>query len=197
MPGPAGEPTFFATPEAFRRWLDEHHATERELLVGFYKTGSGRPSRTWPESVDEALCHGWIDGVRRRIDEESYSIRFTPRKAGSMWSLRNVGRVEALRAEGRMKPAGLAAYAARREDKTGVYSFEKSLAELFPEHEARLRADARAWSGWNALPPSYRRTVAHWLASAKKDETRERRFGELVEASRAGIKVKPFRRAGE
>ncbi|HEX6702337.1 MAG TPA: hypothetical protein VF101_16540, partial [Gaiellaceae bacterium] len=140
------EPVFFATPQEFRAWLDAHHADARELLVGFHKKGSGRPSMTWPESVDEALCFGWIDGVRRSLGDESYTIRFTPWKPPSTWSSVNVERAEALIAEGRMLPAGLAAYEARSAERSGIYAYEqRRSAKPEPEHERELRANASAW----------------------------------------------------
>jgi uncharacterized protein YdeI (YjbR/CyaY-like superfamily) len=189
------EPTFFATPDEFRAWLQEHHATESELLVGFHKKGSGRPSITWPESVDQALCFGWIDGVRRRVDDDSYSIRFTPRKARSTWSAINVKRVGELTELGLMHPAGLAAFERRTDDRTGIYSHERRKAAAFePAMEQRFRADAGAWSWFQAQPPSYRRAATHWVISAKRPETRERRLQRLIEDSAAGRTVPPLTR---
>jgi uncharacterized protein YdeI (YjbR/CyaY-like superfamily) len=180
-------PTFFATPEEFRAWLERHHDSESELLVGFHKKGSGRPSITWPESVDQALCFGWIDGVRRRIDDASYSIRFTPRKARSNWSAVNVKRVGELTEQGLMRPAGIAAFERRSDDKTAVYAYEqRKTAELDPEQERRFRADEQAWTWFQAQPPSYRRTATYWVISAKKEETRQRRLERLIADSAAG-----------
>jgi uncharacterized protein YdeI (YjbR/CyaY-like superfamily) len=156
------EARFFATPDDFRAWLAEHHETETELLVGFYKKGTGRPSVTWPESVDQALCFGWIDGVRRRLDEASYSIRFTPRKARSTWSAVNVKRMEELVEQGLAAPAGVAAFERRAEDRTAIYAYEqRRAARLDPDQERRLRANERAWAFFEAQPPSYRRTATH------------------------------------
>jgi uncharacterized protein YdeI (YjbR/CyaY-like superfamily) len=187
------EPTFFATPAAFRAWFEAHHETAAELLVGFYKKGSGRPSITWPESVEQALCFGWIDGVRRRIDDQAYSIRFTPRKPASVWSKVNVAKVAELQAAGLMRPAGLAAFERRRV--SGVYSFERDEpATLTPEQEARLRADATAAAWFDAQAPSYRRAAIHWVTSAKRPETRERRFAQLLADSAAGRTVPPLTR---
>ena len=181
------EPIFFATPDEFRAWLQEHHATESEVLVGFHKKGSGRPSITWPQSVDQALCFGWIDGVRRRIDDASYSIRFTPRKARSTWSAINVRRVAELAAEGLLHPAGIAAFERRSDDKTAIYSYEqREAAQLDAEQERRFRANARAWDWFQAQAPSYRRTATYWVASAKRQETRERRLERLISDSAAG-----------
>jgi uncharacterized protein YdeI (YjbR/CyaY-like superfamily) len=181
------EPTFFATPDEFRAWLDKHHATESEVLVRLYKKGSGRPSITWPESVDQALCFGWIDGVRRRIDDESYTIRFTPRKARSTWSAVNVKRVGELTAEGLMHPAGLAAFERRSDDKTAIYAYEqRKAAKLDAEQERRFKADEKAWAWFQAQAPSYRRTATYWVISAKKAETRQRRLERLIADSAAG-----------
>jgi uncharacterized protein YdeI (YjbR/CyaY-like superfamily) len=189
------EPTFFATPDEFRAWLEEHHATETELLVGFHKKGSGRASITWPESVDQALCFGWIDGVRRRIDDGSYSIRFTPRKQRSTWSAINVKRVAELTELGLMRPAGLAAFERRSDDRTGIYAHERrKAAKLEPAMEKRFKQDKRAWAWFEAQPPSYRRTAAHWVISAKKPETRERRLERLIADSGAGRTVPPLTR---
>jgi uncharacterized protein YdeI (YjbR/CyaY-like superfamily) len=191
------EPTYFATPDEFRAWLEEHHETETELLVGFHKKGSGRPSITWPESVDQALCFGWIDGVRRSIDGERYSIRFTPRKQRSTWSAVNVKRVGELEAEGLMRPAGRAAFERRSEDRTGIYSHERREAAAFDaEQERAFRADERAWAWFQDQPPYYRRAATHWVVSAKKPETRERRLRRLIEDSGAGRTVPPLTRPG-
>ena len=187
------EPTFFATPDDFRAWLQEHHETESELLVGFHKKGSGRPSITWPQSVDQALCFGWIDGVRRRIDDDSYSIRFTPRKARSTWSAFNVKRVGELTAEGLMRPAGLAAFERRSDDRTAIYSYEqRKTATLEPEQEQRFKANKKAWEWFQAQPPSYRRTATYWVISAKKAETRQRRLERLIADSAAGRTIPPL-----
>jgi uncharacterized protein YdeI (YjbR/CyaY-like superfamily) len=180
------EPTFFATPDEFRAWLDQHHESETELLVGFHKKGSGRPGITWPQSVDQALCFGWIDGVRRRIDDASYSIRFTPRKARSNWSAINVKRVAELTELGLMRPAGTAAFERRSDDTTAIYAYEqRKTATLDPEQERRFKANARAWKWFQAQPPSHRRTATYWVISAKKEETRQRRLERLIEDSGA------------
>jgi uncharacterized protein YdeI (YjbR/CyaY-like superfamily) len=190
------EARFFASPEEWHAWLEEHHDTEAEVLVGYWKRGTGRPSLTWPESVDEALCFGWIDGVRRRIDDERYCIRFTPRRPRSRWSDVNVARVAELEREGRMRPAGRAAFAARTEE--GTYSYERQQREaaLDDARERRLRADAAAWAYFSAQPPGYRRAVVHWVMSAKREETRDRRLAQLVECSAQGRPVPPLRRPG-
>jgi uncharacterized protein YdeI (YjbR/CyaY-like superfamily) len=189
------DPTFFAAPADFRAWLEEHHAAESELLVGFYKKGSGRPSITWPESVDEALCFGWIDGVRRSLGDEAYTIRFTPRKRRSIWSVVNVRRAGELIEEGRMRPAGLAAFEARTEERSGVYSFEQKDPVAFDEARARrFQADAKAWEFFQAQPPWYRRTATWWVISAKKEETRAKRLATLIEDSAAGRAIRELDR---
>ena len=187
-------PVFFASPAAFRAWLAAHAASASELIVGFHKVATGRPSLSWSESVDEALCFGWIDGVRRRIDEERYCIRFTPRRPGSIWSAVNLAKVEALRAAGRMQPAGEAAFAQRLAHKSAVYSYEQPPqppAELSP---AELREFKRAKAAWQffseATPPSYRKLVLHWVCSAKKPETRAARLGRLMTACAAGERLR-------
>ncbi len=183
-------PTFFADALAFRTWLAKHAAGSTELLVGFHKVGSGRPCMSWSESVDEALCFGWIDGVRRRIDENTYSIRFTPRKPSSIWSVVNIAKMDKLRAEGKMTPAGEAAFALRSEAKSGVYSHERSDVPALSSAELeRFRQAPAAWEYFNAAPPGYRKTVLHWITSAKKDETRAGRLDKLVQACMAGKRL--------
>ena len=181
------KPTFFATPEEFRAWLEAHHADERELLVGFHKKATGRPCMTWPESVDEALCFGWIDGVRRSLGDESYTIRFTPRKPRSTWSAVNIRRAGELIADGRMRPAGLAAFEARTDDRSAIYAYEqRHAAKLEPDEERELRANALAWKYFQSRPPSYRKTAIWWVVSAKRDETRRKRLRTLIDDSAAG-----------
>jgi uncharacterized protein YdeI (YjbR/CyaY-like superfamily) len=188
------EVRFFATGAEFRAWLEQHHATADELWVGFYKKASGRPSITWPESVDEALCFGWIDSVRRSMDEVSYRIRFTPRRPRSIWSAVNVRRAEALVEAGRMQPSGLAAFAKRKEDRTGQYSFEQGKVAFAEELEAELRENAKAWDFFQAQASSYRTTVMWWVMSAKRDETRRRRLATLIKDSEGGERISQFRR---
>jgi len=188
-----GEPRFFPAPRHLRAWLEEHHLEATELWVGFWKKASGEPSITWPESVDEALCFGWIDGIRRSIDERRYKIRFTPRRRTSRWSRVNVERVAALEAEGRMQPAGREAFAARSDDEG--YSYEqRQEAVLAPELLAELQRDEAAWADYSSRPPGYRRTVAYWVMSAKREATRRRRLATLIESSAAGRKVPPLDR---
>ncbi|MES1204411.1 MAG: YdeI/OmpD-associated family protein [Pseudomonadota bacterium] len=183
----ANSPTAFATPAAFRAWLEVHHEAATELLVVFYKVDSGKPSITWSQSVDEALCFGWIDGVRRSLGKDAYSIRFTPRKRASIWSTINVNKVADLERRGKMRPAGRRAFAARTAEKTGVYSFERKEPAVLPAgREKALRAHAKAAAYFDARPPWYRRAAIHWVQSAKQEETRERRFQQLLADSAAG-----------
>jgi uncharacterized protein YdeI (YjbR/CyaY-like superfamily) len=185
------KPVFFPTPADFRKWLEANHDTVPELLVGFYKKGSGRPSITWPESVDEALCFGWIDGVRRRIDDESYSIRFTPRRARSIWSLVNTKRVAELTRLGRMHAAGLRAFEARDPKRSGVYSFEQRQKDmtLAAEYATKLEANKKAWAFFQSQAPYYRRMASLWVMSAKKEETRLRRLATLIDDSAHGRRI--------
>jgi uncharacterized protein YdeI (YjbR/CyaY-like superfamily) len=187
------EPTTFERPEDFRAWLEQHHDSERELWVGYYKRGSGKASMTWPESVDEALCFGWIDAIRKSIDAERYMIRFTPRRVGSIWSAVNIGRVAAITDDGRMQPAGRKAFEARREDRSGIYSYEQRDKAVFDRaFEKRFRAKKKAWASFEAMPRSYRRAAIRWVMTAKKEETRERRLATLMEDSAAGRRVPPL-----
>jgi uncharacterized protein YdeI (YjbR/CyaY-like superfamily) len=177
------KPRFFAKATDFRAWLQKHHETEKELLVGFYKVGSGHPSMTWPESVGEALCFGWIDGVRKSIDDESYTIRFTPRNVKSKWSSVNIKRVAELTKLGLMQPAGLAVFEQRSASQAEGYSYERREAQLDAAMEKRFRANKAAWTFWEAQPPYYRRTVCWWVISAKRDETKAKRLEQLIAAS--------------
>ncbi|HEY4996850.1 MAG TPA: YdeI/OmpD-associated family protein [Solirubrobacteraceae bacterium] len=187
-------PIFFPTPGDWRKWLAEHHLSKREVLVGLYKKASGRGGMSWSEAVDQALCFGWIDGVRRGVDEHSHSIRFTPRKPRSTWSAVNIAKAERLIAEGRMQAAGLRAFQARSEENSRIYAFEQGEVELPPAALARLQANAAAWSYWSARPPGYRRIAAWWVISAKRSETRERRLATLIEDCAAGRLIKSQRR---
>ena len=182
------EPVFFATPADFRRWLEANHETAGELLVGFWKKGTGRASIDWPQARDEALCVGWIDGIRKSLGPDSYTIRFTPRRKGGIWSKVNVARYEALTAEGRMRAAGMRAYEENK-GRSGVYSYENAQAELSKAETERFRRNKAAWADWQRRPPSYRKAVLHWIGSAKKTETRERRLATLIEDSAAGRKI--------
>lgn len=191
-PRSAARPVFFETTAAFDAWLEQHGQETTELFVGYYKVGSGRPSITWSESVDVALCFGWIDGVRRRIDDVSYQIRFTPRRPGSIWSAINIAKVKALSAAGRMRPAGLEAFARRTARKSTVYSYEREgQLALNREEEAVFRSNAAAWRYFQQAPPSYRRSLLHWIASARQATTRSRRLGRVIEACSAHRRLLP------
>ncbi|MDQ3880355.1 MAG: YdeI/OmpD-associated family protein [Chloroflexota bacterium] len=186
-------PTYFATPDEFRAWLAEHHASERELWVGFHRKSSGRPSITWPEAVGQALCFGWIDGVRRSVDDESYANRFTPRTARSTWSAVNIRSVKELIAAGLMHPAGLAAFERRADERSAIYSYEqRHAATLDAADEARFRANPPAWDWFQSQPPSYRTAAAHWVVTAKREETRRRRLETLIEDSAKRRRVGPL-----
>jgi len=180
-------PIYFESPAAFRAWLEEHHETDTDVWVGYFKKATGRQGMNWSQAVDEALCFGWIDGILKRVDDERHVQRFTPRKPTSNWSAVNIAKVATLRAEGRMRPAGEAAYARRREDRSAIYAFEQRKdPRLEPEQQARLEANAAAWAYFSARAPSYRRTAIWWVISAKRPETRARRLATLIEDCAAG-----------
>ncbi|MGE4513218.1 MAG: YdeI family protein [Chryseobacterium sp.] len=183
------KPTFFPTPQEFRQWLEKNHQTEKELPVGFYKVGSGKPSMTWTESVDQALCFGWIDGVRRSIDEESYSIRFTPRKPTSIWSAVNIKKMEELINAGLMTEAGQQAFKLRKEEKSGIYSHENETAALSPEFEKQFKANKKAWEFFNSQAPSYKKVMLHWIMSAKQEKTRISRLEKTIMESEARNRI--------
>jgi uncharacterized protein YdeI (YjbR/CyaY-like superfamily) len=182
------EPSYFATDAEFRRWLEQNHQHVDELLVGFWKKATGKPSIDWPQARDQALCFGWIDGVRKSLGEEAYTIRFTPRRKGSIWSKVNVERFKALKAAGLMSPAGVRAYE-ENEGKSGLYAYERPLAKLGRDEESQFRANHAAWSDWEKRPPGYRKVVLHWVTSAKKAATREKRLAILIDSSAAGEKI--------
>jgi uncharacterized protein YdeI (YjbR/CyaY-like superfamily) len=189
------KPRFFPTPKAFRAWLAKHHADTPELWVGFHKKDSGRPSITWPESVDEALCVGWIDGLRKSIDEHSYMIRFTPRKPGSIWSQVNTRRAKELVDQGRMLPAGVRAFEGRDPKKTNLYSFEqRHAAKLDAALEKRFKANRAAWTFFASQPDGYRRIALFYVMSAKQEQTRVRRLETLIRDSAAGLRIGLLRR---
>ena len=190
------KPTFFAKPAEFRRWLEENHDRETELLVGFYKRDSGKPSITWPESVDAALCFGWIDGVRRSIDEESYTIRFTPRKSSSVWSGVNIKRVAELTELGLMHLAGQKAFEKRKAHKSQIYSYEqRNEAKLDPPYEKKFKANKKAWAFFQSQAPWYQRTSIYWVMTAKQQQTRDRRFAQLLADSAAARRIRQLARA--
>jgi len=184
---------FFESRADLRDWLDEHHQTADDLIVGAWKKSTGKPSLTWPEIVEEALCVGWIDSIRRSVPGDGWTIRLTPRRKRSIWSAVNVAKVGELRAAGRMRPAGEAAFAARLADRTAVYSFEQSRdPELAPEEVARFQANEPAWAWFSAKAPSFRKQALYWVISAKRAETRERRLATLIDSAAAGRPIPPM-----
>ena len=184
-------PTFFPTEADFRRWLDANHATAPELLVGFWKKSSSKPSIDWPQARDQALCFGWIDGIRKSLGDDAYTIRFTPRRKGSIWSKVNVERYEALKSAGLMTPAGTRAYEENKH-KSGVYAYENAQKDLTADEEKLFRSNNAAWADWEKRPPSYRRSALHWIMSAKKPETRAKRLGELIAVSAEGRRLPQY-----
>jgi uncharacterized protein YdeI (YjbR/CyaY-like superfamily) len=186
------KPRFFRTAADFRRWLEQHAAQSTALLVGYHKVGSGKPGMTWSQSVDQALCFGWIDGVRRNLDATRYTIRFTPRKPRSIWSEINIARVAQLRKQGHMQPAGLAAFEARRANRSGVYSYEQRPDDLPEPYSTQLRRAPRAFEFFAAQAPSYRRAAIWWVISAKQEATRLRRLDILSADSENGRRIKQF-----
>jgi uncharacterized protein YdeI (YjbR/CyaY-like superfamily) len=187
------KPTFFPTPSDFRAWLEQNHDKSQELWVGYHKVGSGKPSITWPESVDEALCFGWIDGVRKSVDDASYMIRFTPRKPRSKWSAVNVARIQELTNLGQMRPEGLKVFEQRAEEAT--YSYEqRDNAKLDADDEQRFRANLQAWEFFQAQPASYRKAALWWVISAKKEETKRKRLEQLISDSESGRTIPPLTR---
>jgi len=183
------KPKFFRTPADFRTWLENNHATATELWVGFYKKDSGEPSITWSESVDQALCFGWIDGIRKGVDKISYRIRFTPRRRGSIWSAINITRAKELVRQKQMRPTGLKAFAARIENKSGIYSYEQRSTELSEPYAKLLKRNNAAWNFFKKQPPSYRRMIGWWIISAKKEETRMARLTKLISESANGKRL--------
>jgi uncharacterized protein YdeI (YjbR/CyaY-like superfamily) len=188
-------PEFFAKPADFRKWLQKNHSTAPELWVGYYKTGTKKPSITWPESVDQALCFGWIDGLRKSIDAESYMIRFTPRRKNSIWSKVNIKRAQELIEAGLMKPAGAKVFAERDERKANRYSFERAHVEFGADHIKTFKRNKRAWEFFQTQPPGYRKTLTWWVVSAKQQATQEKRLAELIKESAAGQRIATMRPA--
>jgi len=189
------KPRFFRTAAAFHEWLDRNHETQAELVVGFHKKRSGKSSLTYSEALDEALVFGWIDGVRRSIDESAYTIRFTPRRATSIWSAVNIKRVQELTAAGRMRPAGVAAFEKRDPKRSAIYAYEKAKAsELLLDDDAMssVKADQKAWAFFDAQAPWYKRNCAHWIVNAKRPETRAKRLRTLIDCSRRGQRIPPL-----
>jgi len=185
------KPTYFPTEAEFRRWLKANHETAPDLLVGFWKKSTGKLSIDWPQARDQALCFGWIDGLRRSLGDEAYTIRFTPRRKGSIWSTVNVDRFNALTADGLMTPEGERAYEENKH-KTGVYSYEKPLASLTPDEKKLFRRNEAAWADWEKRPPGYRKTALGWIAGAKRPETRAKRLAELIAVSAEGRRLPQY-----
>src|SRR5689334_22602145 len=184
-------PVFFPAEADFREWLKAHHGSAPELLVGFWKKASGKPSIDWPQARDQALCFGWIDGLRKSRGDDSYTIRFTPRRKGSIWSKVNVERFEALKVAGLMRAAGEAAYE-RDKHRSGIYSYEKPLAQLTSDEEALFRANKDAWADWEKRPAGYRRSALGWITGAKRTETRAKRLNELIGVSGKGRRLPQY-----
>jgi len=184
------KPTFFATQDDFRKWLERNHTKATELLVGYYKVGSGKPSMSWSQSVDQAICFGWIDGVRKSIDEESYTIRFTPRKPTSIWSAINIKKVEELTQQGLMHKNGILAFENRKEHKSKIYTYEREALKLSNEFEKKFKANKKAWTFFQSLPPSYQKHAIDWVMRAKQEATSIKRLDELMTDSEAGRKIK-------
>jgi len=178
-----GAVTFFKTQDDFRKWLESHHDKETELIVGFYKVDSGKPSMNWSQSVDQALCFGWIDGVRRSIDQESYCIRFTPRRKNSNWSAINIKKIEDLTKAGLMRPAGIKAFALREENTSGIYSYENNTTSLDSKYEIQFRENKKAWDFFMKKAPSYRKAIMRWIMSAKQEKTRQSRLEKTIKES--------------
>ena len=183
-------PRFFKNPSAFRKWLAINHAKSKELWVGFYKKNSGKPSIDWPESVDEALCFGWIDGIRKSIDEDSYKIRFTARQPGSVWSAINIRNIERLIKEKRMQAAGLKAFELRKDNRSRIYAYEQRSPELEEQYARELKRNKAAWKFFSAQPPGYRRIMNWYVVSAKREETRLKRLAILIQASANGQRLR-------
>lgn len=184
------QPVFFASPLDFRKWLEKNFDIAKEIFVGFYKVGSGKKNMTWGESVDQALCFGWIDGIRKSLGKESYFIRFTPRKPNSIWSKVNINKIEILKKKRLMKPSGLSVYNLRKESKSEIYAYEKELVKLPKNFEEQFKANKKAWSFFECMPASYQKTALYWVMSAKQYATKTKRLTELIMDSEAGQKIK-------
>jgi uncharacterized protein YdeI (YjbR/CyaY-like superfamily) len=191
------KPKYFSDSSKFRKWLEENHSNKKELLVGFYKKSSGRPSITWPESVEQALCFGWIDGIRKSIDAKRYSIRFTPRNPKSTWSAKNIETVKKLVKTELIAPAGLVAYNNRKDNNSRIYSFEQKIVQFDADYEKIFKKNIKAWNNFQSYPRYYRKTVTYWVMIAKKEETRIKRLRRLIMDSEAGLKIKEMRIGGK
>jgi len=186
------EPIFFKSPGEFRKWLEKNHATKTELYAGFYKKHTGKPSMTWPESVDQALCFGWIDGIRKSIDDESYQIRFTTRKPKSNWSAVNILKIEELTKLKLIQPAGIAAFSMREEKRSEIYTYERTPHELSPSFEKKFKANKKAWAYFQSMAPWYKKGAIDWVMRAVKEETIHRRLATLIKDSEEGKKIRPL-----
>jgi len=184
------KPIFFPTQKDMRKWFKKNHKKEKELFAGFYKVSTGKPSITWSQSVDEALCFGWIDGIRRSVDDESYCIRFTPRNPKSNWSAINIKKVEELTKLGVMKPEGLAAFSFRKEEKSKISAYENPAIDFSKSYEKKLKTNKQAWNYFQSKSPSYRKTTTRWVMSAKQEETRLKRLNELIKDCTFSKKIK-------
>ena len=177
------KPFFFSNPAEFRKWLEKNHSKETELLVGFWKIHTGKPSMTWSQSVDQALCFGWIDGVRKGLDDDSYTIRFTPRKPTSIWSGINIKKIEELKKKGLMHPAGIAAFEKRDEKKSRIYAYELAMMKFDPTYEKKFKANKKAWNWFQAQGDYYKKVMIKWVMTAKQETTRESRLKKLIDIS--------------
>lgn len=191
------KPVYFSKQSEFRKWFEKNHLKDKELLVGFYKVGSGKPCITWSQSVDEAICFGWIDGIRKSIDKESYTIRFTPRKPESNWSGINIRKVSELTSRRLMHPAGIAAFEKRTEKKSGIYSYENRPKKLDKNSEMKFKANKKAWKFFETQAPSYQRTAIYWVMSPKQESTKQKRLETLINDCEAGKKIKPLSYGGK
>ena len=187
-------PLFFTTQSEFRKWLEKNHKKEKELWVGYYKKETGKSSITWPQSVEEALCFGWIDGIRKSVDDRSYTIRFTPRNPKSIWSKKNINTIREMIRQGRMMPAGMEAFENLDEKKLQIYSSEQRIVQLKREYEVIFQKNKKAWNFFQSQVPSYQKLVIHWVMSAKQEETRLKRLGILIDDSTEGKKIGLLRR---
>lgn len=185
---------FFESQEKFREWLEKNHASEKEVWVGFHKVDTKKPTLTWSQSVDQALCFGWIDGIRKSLDANSYTIRFTPRNPKSVWSNININKVEELTKKGLMHPVGLELFRARKEENSGIYSFEQASTEFTEVYLAKFQENKKAWANFTSMPPSYRKAVIWWVISAKQEETRQKRLEILIGDSERGERISQFKR---
>lgn len=188
------KPIFFKNQSELRKWLEKNHLSEQELILGLYKKGTGKENVTWSQAVDEALCFGWIDGISRRIDEERWQIRLTPRKPNSIWSNVNINKIKVLTENGLMYPKGIEAFSERKEENSGIYAFETEEKQLTTEFEKQFKANTKAWDFFQSQPPGYKKTALHYVMTAKQEATRQKRIENLIADSEAGLRLKQLRR---